>query len=209
VTRRRSPRTVALGCALGLAALAAACGGKGEEPQKAAPEERPKEVFQVLRESVAANPDDADSWFHLADLYERSGSYDLEVDALQKVVAISPARHGAWSKLGRAYNRLERWQEAADAYEKARELRPDDPVLLNNLAYPLGKLGRTDEQVEALRRAVELRPSYASGRYNLGVVLLRRGDRAGAEEQLAELRTFDEGAAEALAREIAGAGQEQ
>ena len=204
--RNRTTRTAALGLALGLAVLAPACGGKGEEPREAAPAPRQKEMFEILRERVAANPADTDSWFHLADVYERAGSYELEVEALGKVLALTPERHGAWIKLGGAYNRLERWQEAADAYARARELRPDDPVLLNNQAYTLGKLGRTAEQIEALRRAVERRPSYAAARYNLGVVLLRSGDRAGAERQLAELRTFDEGAAAALGRELGGSG---
>jgi len=49
-----------------------------------------------------------------------------------------------------------------------------------------------------------LNPKYSTARLSLGLVLLKQGDRKGAEEQLAVLLTLDEEAAQTLKKELEG-----
>jgi len=188
--------------ALAALALLGACGEKAEPPRQTIAPVR--DELSLLQEAVQKNPNDTDSWMHIADLMERGQAWQLEVDALQKVLAVEPGRSFAHLKLANTYNRLGRYQDAVASFLEAKKTRPNDPVLFNNLAFAYGRLGKGAEQVAALRTAVSLRPRYSTARLNLGTALAKQGDRAGAEEQYAALREFDESAAAALRQQIDG-----
>jgi tetratricopeptide (TPR) repeat protein len=79
---------------------------------------------------------------------------------------------------------------------------PRFAVGYNNLGVAYGKLGKFDEEIAALQRAIKLRPSYAGARYNLGMTFLKVKNKKAAMRQYESLKEFDEGAAEALLKEI-------
>jgi len=155
-----------------------------------------------VKAEVAKDPKNADAWYHLADLYERSSMYQEETEALLKVISIDPARGAAYEKLGTAYNRLGRYPEAITQFKKAAKQNPRNPVVYNNMAFSYGKTGKIDEQTAALKQAVSLRPSYATAHYNLGMVYLHKKDKAHALQQYAALKNIDETMAAALKKEI-------
>jgi tetratricopeptide (TPR) repeat protein len=190
------------GVILATFALLGACSEKPEPPRQATVPVR--DEMSLLQEAVQRNPKDTDSWMHIADLHERGQAWQQEADALHKVLALEPGRSFAHLKLANTYNRLGRYQDAVASFLEAKKTRPEDPVLYNNLAFAYGRLGKSAEQIAALRQAVALRPRYSTARLNLGGALLKKGDRKGAEEQLAALREFDESAAASLKREIDG-----
>jgi tetratricopeptide (TPR) repeat protein len=173
-----------------------------EKEQATPPVSTEKNLFEELRDQTAKNPKDVEAWYHLSDLYQRSGMYREEANALQKVIAIDPQRGYAYMNLGNAYSRLGQYQEALNSYTKAIKFFPKNPVLYNNLAISYGKLDKTDDEVVALRKAISLRPRYSTARYNLGMALLKIGKRSEALTQYHELDTFDAGAAAALKKEI-------
>jgi tetratricopeptide (TPR) repeat protein len=181
--------------------LGAACSKDNERPPvQVAPQKNP---IQVLREQVAKNPSDVDAWFHLADLYGRSRMYPEQIEALNKVVALKPKETGyAYEQLGTAYNRIGKYREAVTAFLKASRHTPKNPVIYNNLAASYGMIGKTNEQIAALKKAIALRPHYATARYNLGIVLLKKGRRAEALRQYRALNEFDVGTAQLLKKEI-------
>jgi tetratricopeptide (TPR) repeat protein len=194
--------------AIALAALllaGAACTEQKPPPPPAAPV---KGDFELLLEKGQRDPGDAATWYHIADLYERSQQYGREVDALGKVLAAKPDMGYASFKLANAYNRLGKREEAIAAFLRADKTWPNSPVLFNNLGWTYGQVGRTKDQVAALRRAVQLRPRYATARRNLAVVLLKQGDRAGAEEQYRAIKEFDEDTAAEL-RHVIETGKER
>lgn len=160
-----------------------------------------------IKAEIEKDPRNADAWFHLADLYERSGMFMEEIDALTKVVSIDPSRGYTYVKLGNAYNRLARYPEAIEQFQKARKYLPGNPVLYNNMAFSYGKLGRTSDQINALQKAVTIRPRYATARHNLGVAYLHEGRKQDAIEQYRELKKFDEGVAASLKAKIDGTGK--
>lgn len=194
-------RSIAV-CAAAISILLVA--GCSEKKAPPAPPVAVKSDMELLVEQGLKDLKDAETWFHIADRYEMAQQYPQELDALQKVIAAKPDMGYAYHKLANTYNRLGKREEAIKSFLEAKMRLPNNPVLYNNLGWTYGQVGRTREQIAALRQAISLRPRYATARLNLGFVLIRRGDRKGAEEQYAALLEFDEGAAATLKNEIAG-----
>jgi tetratricopeptide (TPR) repeat protein len=179
-----------------------------DQEQPAPPVVSPeKSLFDEVKERTVNDPTNANAWYHLADMYERSRMYREAADSLLKVIELDPQRGYAYMKLGNTYNRLELYQEAIKSYKKAIKFFPKNPVLHNNLAISYGKAGQIHKEIVELKKAIALRPRYATARYNLGVVLLKQGDRDGALKQYKEIDTFDEGIAAALKKEIDKGGK--
>ena len=181
-----------------LLSLVVACSEESPKPRPVAQQTD----LEILRDKVKANPNDVDSLYSLADLYEQSNMYKEEIDLLQKIVALKPDMGYAYLKLGNAYNRLAQYQNAVNSFQKARKYMPKNPVIFNNMAISYGHLGKTDDEIELLKKAISLRPQYASARFNLGMAFLKKGSRSEALKQYEALNTFDTGIAKALKKEI-------
>jgi tetratricopeptide (TPR) repeat protein len=158
-------------------------------------------LYEKLKEQTAKNPNDAEAWFYLADLYERSELYQQEIDALNKVVALKPTGY-SYMKLGTAHHRLGEYKAAIKSFNAAKKYFPKYAVLYNNLAVAYGKIGQTDEEIAQLKKAISFRPRYSTARFNLGKSYLKQGKIALARKQYDELKKFDEGVAEMLKKEI-------
>ncbi len=188
-----------LSAILATALLLASC---SPEKEKSSPVITEKGTYEMLKDRIAADPKDDDAWFRLADQYDQLQMYQEEVDALKKVVSINPGAGYSYFKMGTAYNRLGQYKEAIASFDAAKKYIPRNPVLYNNLAVAYGKTGKTDREIESLKKALSLRPTYITARYNLGMVYLRKGDRAGAMKQYAIIKERDEEAAASLKKEI-------
>ncbi len=180
--------------------LLSACSGEKESDRPTISSEQ--NIFQELKDRTAKDPNDAEAWYHLSDMYERSGMFREEIDALKKVLAIQPNRGYAYVRLGNAYNRLGQHEEAARNFVIALKYQPKNPLIYNNLGVSYGKIGKTNDEIASLEKAIALRPNYATARFNLGVALLKKGNRQGAMKQYQELKKFDEGTASSLKKEI-------
>jgi tetratricopeptide (TPR) repeat protein len=73
---------------------------------------------------------------------------------------------------------------AITSYRLALRDRPEDVKILENMAIAFSKMGRADEAARCYRRALEIQPSLPGAHYGLGFILLKRGDRDGAQAHL-------------------------
>jgi tetratricopeptide (TPR) repeat protein len=191
-------RRAAAALGLATAALLLSC---SEEP---APRPRvgrgtaPKSDADLVQEQLAKDPNDAEAWFHLAEILDRGGLYEREAEALRKAIALKPEMGWAHLKLGTTCNRLGRYEEAVEHFRAAEKHLKPQPMLYNNLAWSYGKLGKGAEEIAALRKAIALRPTYAAAHLNLGMALVRKGARQEAEREQLVLQELDEGAAATL-----------
>jgi len=192
----------AIACVVAISVLLVA--GCSEKKAPPAPPVAVKGDMELLVELGQKDLKDAETWFHIADRYEMAQQYPQELDALLKVIAAKPEMGFAYQKLGNTYNRLGKREEAIKSFLAAKKRLPNSPVLYNNLGWTYGQVGKVKEQIAALRQAIALRPQFATARLNLGLVLLRQGDRKGAAEQYTALLEFDEGAASTLKKAIEG-----
>src|SRR5208337_2593069 len=139
-----------------VAALSFSCKGKeATQDRNQGPVVNPyssESVYLETRQRVEAHPEDADAWFHLADMYERNGQYAEAIDAYKKVSALKPSLGYVYVKMGTAYDRLGKPGEAVEALKKAVNYMPGYAVAYNNLGIAYGKLGRNSEEIAALKK---------------------------------------------------------
>jgi tetratricopeptide (TPR) repeat protein len=196
-----------IGILMLLFTLIFAC-SRGEQPQEKKAAVRAtnpysnESVFDEVQRKLKENPNDVDALFHLADLYERNAQYKEAIDAYTKVLKFKPEAGYIYFKMGTAYDRINQPAEAVKAFQSALKYMPSYAVAYNNMGVAYGKLNKPDEEITALNKAIKLRPKYASARYNLGITYMKIGNRKEALRQYEALKIFDEGAAEALMKEI-------
>jgi tetratricopeptide (TPR) repeat protein len=63
-------------------------------------------------------------------------------------------------------------------------------------------LGNADLEIEAYKRAIRIDPDLASAHYNLGVALLKTGDKAAALDEYRILKDLDKQSANQLFNQI-------
>ena len=73
---------------------------------------------------------------------------------------------------------------ALTSYRLALRDKPDDYRVLQNMAIAYTRTSRIEDAVRCYRRALELQPQLSGAHYGLAFLLLRRGDRGGAEQHL-------------------------
>jgi Flp pilus assembly protein TadD len=90
------------------------------------------------------------------------------------------------------------FEAALTSYRLALRDQPHDTKILLNIAIAYSRTGRLEDAIRSYRRALELAPEQSGAHYGLSFLLLKRGDRVGAERHL-----------EAFLGASPGAGMEQ
>jgi TolB-like protein/predicted Zn-dependent protease len=93
---------------------------------------------------------------------------------------------------------LGRWDDALRQLKADLAQDPLDPGTLTDLAWIQARRGHLSEAEAAQRRVLEIRPTFAYAHYYLGLLLLTRGDRAAALEEMQQ-ETDDAGKQQGLA----------
>ena len=93
---------------------------------------------------------------------------------------------------------LGRWDDALRQVKAALAQDPINPFAVLVLEGIQESRGHLPEAEAAMRRALDIRPTFGYGHYNLGLVLLERGDRDAALLEMQQ-ETNDVGKQEGLA----------
>jgi TolB-like protein/Tfp pilus assembly protein PilF len=96
-----------------------------------------------------------------------------------------------------------------DAFAQIRAAVAQDPLdadSLQDLSTIQATRGNHREAEAAMRRALDIRPTYAYGHYNLGLILLERGDDDGALREMQQ-ETIDDGKQQGLALALYAQGK--
>ena len=73
---------------------------------------------------------------------------------------------------------------ALTSYKLALRDRPSDTKILQNMAIAFTKTHRPEEAIRYYRHALDINPDLSGANYGLAYLLLKRGDRTGAERHL-------------------------
>jgi tetratricopeptide (TPR) repeat protein len=130
-------------------------------------EKRYSEAVAILREALAANPDDALIMNNLGSALRASGDVDSALEMFARATAVEPSLTAAWFNLGKTLKSVARMEEACAAIEHALELSPDHVRARIVLGDTLKSLGRIDESARAFREALRRNPKAAQAWFSL------------------------------------------
>lgn len=122
-------------------------------------EDQAKRILALERE-VSTNPDNADAWTRLGNLYFDTNNYESAIRAYQKSLALSPNNANVQTDLGVMYRRNNQPQEALKAFDKAIEIDPRHEVSrFNKGIVLLHDLNDQKGAIEAWEGLVKINPA--------------------------------------------------
>ena len=130
-----------------------------------------QQVYELLRDSVARNPDDIDLRYDLAMAAEKLDKIDEMEQLLRQVIADKPDYLHAYNALGYSLaDRHLRLPEARQLIQKALEFAPNDPFIQDSLGWVEFRSGNLAQALQILQTAFKGRPD-AEIAAHLGEVL--------------------------------------
>ena len=81
------------------------------------------QIFK-LEQQTAQNPENADIWTQLGNLYFDTDNFEKAINAYQKSLALRPDKANVWTDLGIMYRRSGKPAEAVKAFDKAIKVDP-------------------------------------------------------------------------------------
>lgn len=142
-------------------------------------------AIAAFRRAVELNPRLSDAYNDLGAAYMRQQKWDLAIDAFRKALAnpqyMNPER--AYMNLGNIYYIQRRYDLAAEEFRKLQDVMPQSPdgyYFLGRTYLAQGKLPQARVQLE---KAVQIDGTISTFQFELGLALMRAGNRAEAKEK--------------------------
>jgi len=148
-----------------------------------------EEAIRRLKNITVVQPDNADAFNVLGNLYRIDERYIDAVEAYTRVIEIVGGEHPRdWRYYyvrGMSYERADKWPEAEADFLKALELNPGQPQVLNYLGYSWVDKGlNLDRALGMIREAVQRNPGDGYTVDSLGWVYYKLGRLEEAVETL-------------------------
>jgi len=132
------------------------------------------EAEAIYRRVLAANPNDIDALFNLANVLSATGREDQGVAGFLRVIQLKPDCAQAFNNMGNVLARQGKLDQAAAAYQQAIRFKPDYADAHYNFGNALRDLNRVDQAIAAYERAIRLKSDFAQAYSNLGNSLVLR-----------------------------------
>lgn len=137
---------------------------------------RSADGIDLIRQSLAVNPDCADWHNNFGIALQEAGHLDEAIEAYRRAIALDPAHARAYSNLGVLLRATGKPEEAEAAYRTAIQLNPKYIDAYTNLGILLNSLNRTPEAVACFCRVITLRPKHPEARKLLGLAHCALGE---------------------------------
>jgi tetratricopeptide (TPR) repeat protein len=138
----------------------------------------PDEAEADLKKAIELEPENADPYASLAQLYRQTGRLQEAVDAFVKAAEADPTNANARVVLGTLYEQAGQFDKAIEEYEAAIRLDSRQAIARNNLAWLLAQSSEDeaslDRALQLAQVARELMPTNPSVADTLGWVMLKR-----------------------------------
>ncbi len=139
------------------------------------------------KKALKANPKHLNALVGYAHLQDRRSKFEEATKLYQKAIAAHPTEAAVYNDLGLCFHRRGMMNESHSSLVKAVELAPERKLYRNNLATVNVEQGNLDAALAQLTAA----HGQAAGHYNLGYLLAKKGDRAGALVHFQQAAVFD------------------
>lgn len=153
--------------------------------------QRYKEAFELLDQSLNANPENPELIYDHAMAAEKIDRIEVMETSLRKLIEMRPDYAHAYNALGYSLaDRNLRLDEAQVLIEKALELAPDDPHIIDSMGWVLYRKGNFEKAIEWLQKAWKIRPEVEVAAH-LGEVLWKAGRAAEARKIWQDAQRLD------------------
>lgn len=140
---------------------------------------------------VKFRPEDASSWFYLANCYDNQEQVINAVAAYQEVIRLSEKYIDAYKNLCVIYMRSNQAEKAAELGVKALELTGDDYTLFYIVGTAYMSLKNFEGSVLYLEKALQLQPEHSQLYNNLGTCYITIGNLDKAYENFVKASEYD------------------
>lgn len=140
---------------------------------------------------VKYEPEDASSWFYLANCYDNLDDRLHAKTAYLRVIELRENFLDAYKNLCILYVRCEEQQKAIDLALKAIEFEKEDYTLYYIIGTAYMAMKNFEESVKYLEKALELKPDHSQLYNNLGTSYVTIGDLDKACENFLKAIEFD------------------
>jgi tetratricopeptide (TPR) repeat protein len=154
-------------------------------------------AIDLLRRSLAINPDNAANQFNLGLLLQEKREFAQALDCFSHAVRLRPDAAQAHNGRGMVQKELGRYDDALASYAQALRLAPEYFEAWNNQGVVLRHLDRAEQAVASFERAIALRPAVAEVHNNLGLALHALGNDEKALEAFGVSLRLDPGSSHA------------
>ena len=117
------------------------------------------------------------------------------INAARQATVVSPQNTIDWQNLASIYRSIIGFGQNADSFailaaQQAVQLDPSDPQAYITLGGIYYQIQSWDKAAEQFQLAINLKPDYANAYYNLGHVMVERGDLQGALTQFQNVKSL-------------------
>ncbi len=133
------------------------------------------EAIALFEQAIAENPELANAYVGIADIYQVQGDHFAAEAAYGKAARLEPHHFKTQFNHGLMLQLLDRLTDAVRAYLRALSIDPDHHEANLNLATAYLQLDEPRQALPYARRAVQLVSSHGPSRVNLGAVYAAMG----------------------------------
>lgn len=130
---------------------------------------------------LAKEPDNTEAILGMARLNMKAQRLVEAENGYAKALALKPKSPVVLNEIGNFYSDQQRWDKAIPLLKECQRIEPHEKTYQFNLAVALAKSGQTKEALPHFKEAV----GEAAAHYNIGRILIEKGNRKEAEEQFA------------------------
>lgn len=141
------------------------------------------EAEYLFRESISADPQNADKWYHLGKFLLEGDKPNDALQYLQKAESLAPKKEYITHKIAQAYLKKGELDQALKIYETIPHYKRV-PYILHGMAECLIKNGELEEGADYLYLATHREPEKWYHHRDLGLEIANLGDRDQAIEAL-------------------------
>jgi tetratricopeptide (TPR) repeat protein len=164
-----------------------------------------EEAVTMFKQAIKIKPDYAPAHHNLGTIYRDKGGFEDAEKCFQQALRSNPEQFQSYVSLARTYVAMMKYDEAFGALESLDDLEVQE-VSDGDVHFDAAKvylsLGSHKKAIESIKKGLRLLPKAARARYDLGLLCLEVGDKAGAKEQYEELKNLNPHLAEKLSNEI-------
>lgn len=112
-----------------------------------------------LEAEAKANPNNANTWMHLGNIYFDTDQPVKSIEAYKKSLNLNSAQPDVWTDMGVMYRRIRQFNEAIAAFDKASALRPTlEAAFFNKGLVLIYDLGEKEAGLKEWQKVVAINP---------------------------------------------------